>query len=140
MSKGRSPFKSTTEWMQNNSQQGTNRCETCDKPVHINVSFVAPPPLVVLESSGSEIEIDDTFELIHLGQPHKYNLAGIVYYKDLVQHFVSTIVAPDKQLWSYDGMSNGGRMSPLGPLAMHQNSLATQSTGGSASASFYIHA
>ena len=140
MSKGWSPFKSTTEWMQNNSQQGTNRCETCDKPVNINVSFVAPPPLVILESSGSEIEIDDTFELIHLGQPHKYNLAGIVYYKDLVQHFVSTIVGPDKQLWSYDGMSNGGRMSPLGSLAMHQNSLATQCIGGSASASFYIHA
>ena len=43
MTKGRSPFKLTTEWMQSNSQRGTNRCGTCDKPVNINISFVAPP-------------------------------------------------------------------------------------------------
>jgi hypothetical protein len=106
LSKGRSPFKSTAEWMQVNSQQGTNRCETCDKPVNINISFIVPPPLVILEFSGSEINIDDSFEVAHLGQPHKYGLAGVVYYKNIDQHFVSNIVTPDKQLWSYDGMRN----------------------------------
>ena len=134
--KGRSPFKSTAEWMQTNSQQGTNRCETCDKPVNINISFIAPPPLVILEFSGSEIDIDDSFEMVHLGQPHEYNLAGVIYYKNADQHFVSNIVTPDKQLWSYDGMTNGGHMSCLGPLAIHQP--ATQCRGGSASAAFYI--
>jgi hypothetical protein len=136
LSRGRSPFKSTAEWMQVNSQQGTNRCETCDKPVNINVSFVVPPPLVILEFSGSEIDIDDGFEIVHLGQIHKYSLAGVVYYKNADQHFVSIIVTPDKQVWSYDGMSNGGHMSCLGPVAVHQP--ATQCRGGSASAAFYI--
>ena len=136
LSRGRSQFKSTAEWMQTNSQQGTNRCETCDKPVNINVSFIVPPPLVILEFSNSEIDIDESFEITHLGQPHKYNLAGVVYYKDADQHFVSNIVTPDKQLWSYDGMSNGGQMSCLGPLALHQP--ATQCGGGSASAAFYV--
>ena len=42
LSRERSPFKSTAEWMQTNSQQGTNQCETCDKPVNINISFVVP--------------------------------------------------------------------------------------------------
>ena len=78
--KGRSPFKSTADWMQTNSQQGTNRCEMCDKTVIINISFIAPPPpLVILEFSRSEIDIDDSFEVSHLGKPHKYNLAGVVY-------------------------------------------------------------
>ena len=137
MPRGRSPFKSTAEWMESNSQRGTNRCETCDKPVNINVSFIVPPPLVILEFSGSEINIDDSFEVTHLGQPYKYSLAGVVYYKDAERHFVSNIVTPDKQLWSYDGMRNGGHMTCLGPLAIHQP--ATQCRGGSASAAFYIN-
>ena len=136
LSRGRSLFKSTAEWMQMNSQQGTNRCETCDKPVNINISFIVPPPLVILEFSGSEIDIDDSFEVAHLGQPHKYNLAGVVYYKDADRHFVSNIVTPDKQFWFYDGMSNGGHMSCLGSLA--QPLAATQCRGGSACAAFYI--
>ena len=124
--------------MQNNSQQGSNRCEMCDKPVSINISFlqVDPPPLVVLEFSGSNIDINDSFEVAHLGQLHKYSLAGIVYYKDADQHFVSNIVTPDKDLWFYDGMRNGGKMSCMGPLAIRQP--ATQCRGGSASAAFYI--
>ena len=138
MPKGRSPFKSTSEWMQSNSQQGTNLCGLCRKPVNINVSFVVPPPLVVLEFSGSEIDIDVSFQVVHLGQPHKYTLAGVVYYKGAERHFVSNIVTPDKQLWSYDGMRNGGRMSCLGSLAMHPGSPATLCRGGSASAAFYI--
>jgi hypothetical protein len=143
MPKGSSPFKSTAEWMQTNSQQGTNRCEICDKPVNINISFVAPPPLVILEFSGSEMDIDDRFEVVHSGQPHKYDLAGVIYYKDAEQHFVSNIVTPDKQLWFYDGMKNGGHMLCLGPLATRRRSpasglLATQCRGGTPSAAFYI--
>ena len=136
MHRGRSPFKSTAEWIQTNSQRGTNLCETCDKPVNIDISFVVPPPLVILEFSGSEIDIDDCFEVTHQFQPHKYDLAGIVYYKDAEQHFVSNIVTPDKQLWFYDGMSNGGRMASLGPLAMHQQ--VSECRSGSACAAFYI--
>ena len=60
---------------------------------------------------GSEIDIDDEFELLHLGQPYKYNLAGVVYYKNAEQHFVSIVVTSNKQLWFYDGMGNGGHMS-----------------------------
>ena len=138
MPKGRSPFKSTAEWMQSNSQQGTNRCGTCHKTVNINVSFIVPPPLVILEFSGSEIDIDDSFEVVHLGQLHKYTLAGVIYFKSADHHFVSNIITPDKQLWSYDGMRNGGRMSCLGSLAMHQGSPATLCRGGSASAAFYV--
>ena len=135
--KGRSPFKSTAEWMQTNSQQGTNRCEMCDKTVIINISFIAPPPLVILEFSRSEIDIDDSFEVSHLGKPHKYNLAGVVYYKHAEQHFVSNIVTPDKQLWSYDGMRNGGRMSCLGPLATRQPAMWSRGVSESACAAFY---
>jgi hypothetical protein len=138
MPKGRSPFKSTAEWMRSNSQQGTNRCHTCHKPVNINISFIFPPPLVILKFSSSEIEIDDGFEVIHLGQSHKYTLAGVIYYKDADHHFVSNIVTPYKQLWSYDGMRNGGRMSCLGPLPAHQDSPTTLCRGGSASAAFYV--
>ena len=134
--RGSSAFKSTAEWMQTNSQQGTNRCEMCDKPVNINISFIDPPPLVILGFSRSEIDIDDSFEVAHLGRPHKYILAGVVYYIDADQHLVSNIVMPDKQLWCYDGMSNSGRMSCLGPLAMHQS--IAWSRGGSACVAVYV--
>ena len=92
--KGSSPFKSTAEWMQNNL--GTNCCGSCCKLVNINISFVVPPPLVILEISDSEIDIDVSFEVVHLGQPHKYTLVGVVYYKGAEQHFVSDFVTPDK--------------------------------------------
>jgi hypothetical protein len=134
--RGRSPFKSTAEWMQTNSQQGTNRCGMCDKPVNINISFIVPPPLVILEFSGSGIDIDDSFEVVHQGQAQKYDLAGVVYYKHAERHFVSSMVTSDKQLWSYDGLRNGGHMSCLGPLPLHQP--VTQCRGGSACAAFYI--
>ena len=91
---------------------------------------------MILEFSGLEIVIDHNFEIAHLGQCHKYSLAGVVYYKDTEQHFVSNIVTPDKQLWSYDHMINDGHMSCLELLAIHQ--LVRQCRGGSASAAFYI--
>ena len=93
---------------------------------------------MILEFSRSEIDIDDSFEVSHLGKPHKYNLAGVVYYKRAEQHFVSNIVTPDKQLWSYDGMRNGGRMSCLGPLATRQPAMWSRGVSESACAAFYI--
>ncbi|KAF8803149.1 hypothetical protein BYT27DRAFT_7305464 [Phlegmacium glaucopus] len=137
MSKGRAPFRSTSEWMQTNSQQGTNHCELCNQPVNIETTFIVPPPFVVLEFSSSSTEIDHSFELTHLGEQHRYSIAGIIYYRD--HHFMSHIITSDKQVWFYDGLSIGGQMFYSGSLTTHQT-LLTTSRGGSAAAAIYIPA
>ena len=137
MSKGLAPFRSTSEWMRTNSQQGTNCCELCFQPVNIETIFVVPPPLLVLEFSSSTTDIDHSLELTHLGELHRYNIAGIIYYRD--HHFISHIITPDKQVWFYDGLNNGGQMLYSGSLETHRP-LLTTSRGGSASAAIYIPA
>ena len=46
----------------------------------IETTFVAAPPLVILEFSNSSIEIDHCFEIKVSNEAHKYDLVGIVYY------------------------------------------------------------
>ena len=137
MSKGWAPFRSTSEWMQTNSQQRTNCCESCYQPVNIETTFVVPPPLLVLEFSSSTTDTDHSLELTHLGELHRYNIAGVIYYRDY--HFISHIITPDKQIWFYDGLNTEGQMLYLGSLEAHQP-LLTTSRGGSASAAIYIPA
>ena len=105
--------------------------------MNIETIFVVPPPLLVLEFSSSTTDIDHSLELTHLGELHRYNIAGIIYYRD--HHFISHINTSDKQVWFYDGLNNGGQMLYSGSLETHRP-LLTTSRGGSASAAIYIPA
>ena len=100
----------------------------------IEITFVTAPPLVVLEFSNSSIEIDHSLEIRLSDELHKYELAGIVYYRD--QHFVSNVITADKQLWFYDGLTTGSRLVYSGSLSSCQHLTACR--GGSASAAFYV--
>jgi hypothetical protein len=61
----------------------------------IETTFVSAPTLLILEFSNSSINIDHCLE-INSDEIHKYELAGVVYYRD--EHFVSNIITADKQL------------------------------------------
>ena len=57
-------YRSTSRWMETNSWQGTNRCqlETCGLRVSIEISFSIAPPLLALEFSRCNIEIDHSIK------------------------------------------------------------------------------
>jgi hypothetical protein len=136
MTKACADFTSTSEWMQINSYNATNSCRTCGQAVYIETAFVTAPPLVVLEFSNSSIEIDHCLEikLSESDEIRKYELAGIVYYRD--EHFVSNIITADKQLWYYDGLTTGSQLVYSGSLLSCPR--LTTCRGGLASAAFYI--
>ena len=134
MTKACADFKSTSEWMEINSYNATNSCRTCGQAVDIETAFVTAPPLVILEFSNSSIKIDHCLEIKLSDEIHKYELAGVVYYRD--EHFVSNIITADKQLWYYDGLTTGSQLVYSGSL--FSSPQLTTCRGGSASAAFYI--
>ena len=74
------------------------------------MSFVTAPPLVILEFSDLSMEIDHSFGMKLSNEMHQYDLANVVYYRDIDEHFVSNIVSADKQLWSYDGLNTSPQL------------------------------
>jgi hypothetical protein len=100
----------------------------------IETAFVTAPPLVILEFSNSRIKIDHCLEIELSDEMHKYDLAGVVYYRD--EHFVSNIITADKQLWFYDGLTTGSQLVYSGSLLSCPQ--LTTCRGGSASAAFYV--
>lgn len=107
--------------------------------MNVETTFVTAPPLVMLEFSNSSIEIDHSFEIkLSNDEIHKYDLAGVVYYSNTDQHFVSNIITADKQLWFYDGLNTGSQLVYSGSLL--SGPQLTTCRGGSASAAFYTHA
>ena len=103
-------YRSTSRWMERNSWPATNHCQTCGLRVRIETCFSMAPPLLALEFSHCNIEIDHNLKINVYGVLHSYNLAGVVYFKSGESHFVSNIITTDNQVWYYDGLTNGGEM------------------------------
>ena len=91
-------YRSTSRWMETNSWQGTNLCQMCGLRVRIETNFTIAPPLLALEFSHCNIEIDHSLQINVQGDLHRYNLAGVVYFKPGESHFVSNIVTEDNQV------------------------------------------
>ena len=138
MSKGCAHFTSTSEWMRENSHKATNSCHMCGQVVNVETTFVTAPPLLILEFSNSEIEIDHCLDIKRFDETHKYDLAGVIYYRDTDEHFISNIITTDKQLWFYDGLTTGSQLIYSGSLQSCPQ--LTVCRGGTASAAFYTHA
>ena len=136
MTKSCARFTSTSEWMRINSYNATSSCQTCGQAMNIETVFVTAPPLVILEFANSSIEIDHSLEIKISDETHKYDLAGVIYYKLEDQHFVSNIITADKQLWFHDGLTTGSQLVYSGSLLSCPQ--LTTCRGGSASAAFYI--
>jgi hypothetical protein len=130
-------YRSTSQWMETKSWQGTNLCKTCGLRVKIKTNFSIAPPLLALEFLHCNIKIDHSLRINVYGDLHRYNLAGIVYFKPGEHHFVSNIVTEDNQVWYYDGLINGGQMVHARPLKADSALLST-CRGGSAVLAFYI--
>ena len=109
--------------------------------MNVETTFVTAPPLLILEFSNSEIEIDHCHDIKRFDETHKYDLAGVIYYRD--EHFISNIIilniiTTDKQVWFYDGLATGSQLIYSGSLqSCPQLSVCR---GGMASAAFYTHA
>ena len=136
MIKANAPFILTSEWMQINMYEGSNHYHICKQTVNVNTTFITIPPMIVLEFSNSNIKIDHFFEINKDDQIYRYELAGVIYYRDTDKHFFSNIITADKQLWFYDGISTGSQMVYMGSL-VESLSLTTY-RDGLASAAFYI--
>ena len=129
-------YRSTSQWMETNSWQGTNRCHACGLRVSIETSFSIAPPLLALGFSRCDIEIDHSIKINVHEDLHRYNLAGVVYFKSGESHFVSNIIMEDNQIWYYDGLVNGGQMVNIRPLDADPATLNT-CRGGSAVLALY---
>ena len=64
--------------------------------MNVETTFMTAPPLLILEFSNSEIEIDHCHDIKRFDETHKYDLAGVIYYRD--EHFISNIITTDKQV------------------------------------------
>jgi hypothetical protein len=89
------------------------------------MSFSVAPPLLALEFSRCNIEIDRSIKINVHGDLHGYSLAGVVYFKSGESHFVSNIIMEDNQVWYYDGLINGGQMVNLRQLDANSPMLST---------------
>ena len=123
--------------METNSWQGTNLCQVCGLRVRIETNFAIVPPLLALEFSHCDIEIDHSLKINVHGDLHRYNLAGVMYFKPGESHFVSNIVTEDNQVWYYDGLINGGQMVYTRPLGADP-AIISNCRGGSAVLAFYV--
>ena len=84
-------YRSTSWWMETNSWLGTNLFQTCGLRVRIESRFSMAPPLLAFEFSCCDIEIDHSIKINVHGDLHRYNLAGVMYFKTGESHFVSNI-------------------------------------------------
>ena len=123
--------------METNSWQGTNLCQTCGLKVRIETSFTTAPPLLALEFSRCNMEIDHSIKINVHGDLHRYKIAGVVYFKSGQSHFVSNVIMEDNQVWYYDGLINGGEMVNTRPLDADPAMLST-CIGGSAVLALYV--
>jgi hypothetical protein len=134
-------YRSTSQWMEINSWVGTNICQTlaCGLRVRIETKFSIAPPLLALEFSHCNLEIDHSFKINVHGDLHKYNLSGVVYFKPGENHFVSNIVMEDNKVWYYDGLTNGGQMMHMRPLQVGADpAILSTCRGGSAVLALYV--
>ena len=130
-------YRSTSQWMETNSWQGTNRCQACGLRVSIETSFSVAPPLLALKFSSCNIEIDHSIKINVHGVLYIYSLAGVVYFKSGESHFVSNIITEDNRIWYYDGLVNGGQMVNTRLLDADPATLNT-CRGGSAILAIYV--
>ena len=124
--------------METNSWQGTNLCQACGLRVKIETNFCTAPSLLELEFSRCKIEIDHSLIINVHGDLHRYNLAGIMYFKPGESHFISNIVMEDNWVWYYDGLINGGQMVHARPLGADPAALLSTCRGGSAVLALYV--
>ena len=109
----------------------------CGLRVRIETNFAKAPPLLALEFSHCNIEIDHSLKINDHGDFHRYDLAGVVYFKPGESHFVSNIVMEDNQVWYYDSLINGGQTVYTRPLGADP-AMLSNCRGGSAVLAFYI--
>ncbi|KAF9531536.1 hypothetical protein CPB83DRAFT_761408, partial [Crepidotus variabilis] len=85
-------YADTQTWM-NAEATGipTNRsCPSCGEIVVESISYLRPPPVLVLEWAGKTVQIEPSISVPVAGRMVPYNLKGVVYYGS--SHFVSLLV------------------------------------------------
>ena len=80
-------------------------CRQCSKSLFIYHEFVSAKPLLALEFSGFQLQINDHVLVKIDNVEHNYSLAGIVYYGS--DHFTAQIILQDSQIWFHDGITTG---------------------------------
>ena len=98
-------------------------CRQCSKDVFIINEYVSAPPLLAIEVSGHEIQLDNQISIKVENVQYTYTLVGIVYYGD--DHFTARIILEDGQVWFHDGITTGCNTIYDGSLALNCPELHT---------------
>ena len=136
--KGHSKFQSISEWISTTSEEISTRCATCQEQVRVEYVFRTAPPLLAFSFPDSATHIDHTVELKLVGQTHHYQLAAVIYFREMDAHFVSYVITSDGQIWFYDRMlyRSNPNMEYCG-LLLRQPPQLDSCRGGQASVAIY---
>ena len=109
--------------MMSQSELSPKSCRRCSKDVFIINEYVSAPPLLAVEVSGHDIQIDNQISIKVEDVQYTYTMIGIVYYGD--DHFTARIILEDKQIWFHDGITTGHNTIYEGSLALNCPELHT---------------
>jgi hypothetical protein len=96
---------SVTDWMHDLKEETNVTCSYCLEKMKIAHRFLLPLPLIVLDVSSNQLQIDATFSLLVNNEECTYGLQGIVYYGD--SHFTARVVSKSGMVWFHDGIATG---------------------------------
>ena len=100
-----------------------HHCPACKSETQINMQLFSAPPFLhieVPEDLSNRVIPHQVLTVPYQTNVKVYRISSIVYRGDL--HFWIRIIAPDGNIWIYDGQRNGSRpFQEVGSsLAMHQ--------------------
>jgi hypothetical protein len=98
-------------------------CRQCSHSVFIINEFAVAPPLLAIDISGHDLQLDNETYVKVGNVQYTYTLIGIVYYGD--DHFTARIILEDGQIWFHDGITTGRNTIYDGSLALNCPDLRT---------------
>ena len=92
-------------WMSTLSEETNITCSSCTEKLVMNHKFMYPSlPLIALDFSGHNIQINYDFDVSIDDRNIQYKLCGIIYFGD--SHFTSRILY-DNMVWFHDSVVTG---------------------------------
>jgi hypothetical protein len=76
------------------------KCNLCERNLYRKFKFAYALPIIALDISGHQVEIDSRFNVTINEEEHTYILRGIIYFSNY--HFTSRIVYENGMTWFHD--------------------------------------
>jgi hypothetical protein len=129
---GSTASKSVADWMQELKEKSRVTCASCPEKMAITHHFLLPIPFIAIALGNQQLQIDQTFSIYINNQQFRYELRGIVYYRE--SHFTARVVNHNGMIWFHDGIATGQSLEYEGRVVESLNSCK----GKQASVAIYV--